>query len=138
MTYPVPDALTLARLRALIAEDLRCAVDDGDLARRLALGERWDLVFSIAEGLAGRARDSPLPLRLSASSLASRSTRSFSIWPLCALTQCQEILWRDAASISSRQRSSLSTGCFAAVFQPRLCQPSTHFVIPSTTYLLSE
>ena len=36
MTYPVPDALTLARLRALIAEDLRCAVDDGDLARRLA------------------------------------------------------------------------------------------------------
>lgn len=31
------------------------------LARRLAAGERWDLVFSIAEGLAGRAREAQVP-----------------------------------------------------------------------------
>jgi len=32
-----------------------------NLARRLALGERWDLVFNIAEGLAGRAREAQVP-----------------------------------------------------------------------------
>jgi D-alanine-D-alanine ligase len=31
------------------------------LARRLAGGERWDLVFSIAEGLSGRAREAQVP-----------------------------------------------------------------------------
>lgn len=31
------------------------------LARRLAAGERWDLVFSTAEGLAGRAREAQVP-----------------------------------------------------------------------------
>lgn len=32
-----------------------------NLARRLAAGERWDLVFSIAEGLRGRAREAQVP-----------------------------------------------------------------------------
>lgn len=32
-----------------------------NLARRLAEGERWDLVFNIAEGLAGRAREAQVP-----------------------------------------------------------------------------
>jgi D-alanine-D-alanine ligase len=32
-----------------------------NLARRLAAGERWDLVFSIAEGLHGRAREAQVP-----------------------------------------------------------------------------
>jgi len=31
------------------------------LAQRLAAGERWDLVFNIAEGLAGRAREAQVP-----------------------------------------------------------------------------
>jgi D-alanine-D-alanine ligase len=31
------------------------------LAQRLAAGERWDLVFSIAEGLAGRSREAQVP-----------------------------------------------------------------------------
>ncbi len=31
------------------------------LARRLAAGERWDLVFSIAEGISGRAREAQVP-----------------------------------------------------------------------------
>ncbi len=31
------------------------------LARRLAAGERWDLVFNIAEGLSGRAREAQVP-----------------------------------------------------------------------------
>ena len=31
------------------------------LARRLAAGDRWDLVFSIAEGLSGRAREAQVP-----------------------------------------------------------------------------
>jgi D-alanine-D-alanine ligase len=31
------------------------------LARRLAAGERWDLVFSIAEGLKGRSREAQVP-----------------------------------------------------------------------------
>ena len=32
-----------------------------ELARRLAAGERWDLVFNIAEGVAGRAREAQVP-----------------------------------------------------------------------------
>lgn len=37
-----------------------------DLVRRLALGERWDLVFNIAEGLSGFARESQIPALLEA------------------------------------------------------------------------
>ncbi len=32
-----------------------------DLARRLAAGERWDLVFNIAEGQSGRSREAQVP-----------------------------------------------------------------------------
>jgi D-alanine-D-alanine ligase len=32
-----------------------------ELARRLAAGERWDLVFSIAEGVKGRSREAQVP-----------------------------------------------------------------------------
>jgi len=32
-----------------------------DLARRLAAGERWDLVFNIAEGVSGRSREAQVP-----------------------------------------------------------------------------
>jgi D-alanine-D-alanine ligase len=32
-----------------------------ELARRLAAGERWDLVFNIAEGLKGRSREAQVP-----------------------------------------------------------------------------
>jgi D-alanine-D-alanine ligase len=32
-----------------------------ELARRLAAGERWDLVFNIAEGLRGRSREAQVP-----------------------------------------------------------------------------
>lgn len=32
-----------------------------DLARRLAAGERWDMVFNIAEGLNGRSREAQVP-----------------------------------------------------------------------------
>ena len=32
-----------------------------DLARRLASGERWDLVFNIAEGVRGRSREAQVP-----------------------------------------------------------------------------
>ena len=32
-----------------------------DLARRLAAGERWDLVFNIAEGVRGRSREAQVP-----------------------------------------------------------------------------
>jgi D-alanine-D-alanine ligase len=32
-----------------------------ELARRLLLGERWDLVFNIAEGLTGRGREAQVP-----------------------------------------------------------------------------
>ncbi len=32
-----------------------------ELARRLAAGERWDLVFNIAEGLGGRCREAQVP-----------------------------------------------------------------------------
>jgi D-alanine-D-alanine ligase len=32
-----------------------------DLARRLAAGERWDLVFNIAEGIRGRSREAQVP-----------------------------------------------------------------------------
>ena len=37
-----------------------------DLAARLVAGERWDLVFNIAEGLAGRAREAQVPALLDA------------------------------------------------------------------------
>lgn len=55
---------TLAEVEAAL---VRCgAVVDRigrgtELARRLAVGERWDLVFSIAEGLHGRAREAQVP-----------------------------------------------------------------------------
>ncbi len=32
-----------------------------ELARRLAAGERWDLVFNIAEGVSGRSREAQVP-----------------------------------------------------------------------------
>ena len=32
-----------------------------ELARRLAGGERWDLVFNIAEGIRGRSREAQVP-----------------------------------------------------------------------------
>jgi D-alanine-D-alanine ligase len=32
-----------------------------ELARRLAAGERWDLVFNLAEGVAGRSREAQVP-----------------------------------------------------------------------------
>lgn len=32
-----------------------------ELARRLAAGERWDLVFNIAEGISGRSREAQVP-----------------------------------------------------------------------------
>lgn len=35
-----------------------------ELARRLAMGERWDLVFNIAEGLRGVAREAQIPALL--------------------------------------------------------------------------
>ncbi len=37
-----------------------------ELARRLALGERWDLVFNVAEGLHGRSREAQVPALLEA------------------------------------------------------------------------
>lgn len=40
-----------------------------ELTRRLALGERWDLVFNIAEGLAGFGRESQVPALLEAYSI---------------------------------------------------------------------
>lgn len=39
----------------------------GELARRLGRGERWDLVFNIAEGLRGMGRESLVPCILDAS-----------------------------------------------------------------------
>jgi D-alanine-D-alanine ligase len=39
-----------------------CRIGRGvDLARRLAAGERWNLVFNIAEGVAGRSREAQVP-----------------------------------------------------------------------------
>ncbi|MDA8086238.1 MAG: ATP-grasp domain-containing protein [Nitrospiraceae bacterium] len=37
-----------------------------ELTRRLALGERWDLVFNVAEGLYGRSREAQVPALLEA------------------------------------------------------------------------
>ncbi len=37
-----------------------------ELTRRLALGERWDLVFNMAEGLYGRSREAQVPALLEA------------------------------------------------------------------------
>ena len=47
------------------------------LAARLVAGERWDLVFSIAEGLKGRSREAQVPalLRSCSISLTSSPTR---------------------------------------------------------------
>jgi D-alanine-D-alanine ligase len=55
---------TIAEIAAALAR-CGCAVErigrGTALARRLAAGERWDLVFSIAEGLSGRAREAQVP-----------------------------------------------------------------------------
>jgi D-alanine-D-alanine ligase len=55
---------TIDALAGTLAE-LGCAVDrvghGRAFAARLAAGERWDLVFSIAEGVAGRSREAQVP-----------------------------------------------------------------------------
>jgi D-alanine-D-alanine ligase len=52
------------------------------LCRRLAGGERWDLVFNIAEGLSGRCRESQVPAILEAYGIPY----TFSDALVCALT----------------------------------------------------
>jgi D-alanine-D-alanine ligase len=60
---------TIAELEGALAR-LGCAVDRvGNIWRlteRLARGERWDLVFNIAEGLSGRSREAHVPALLEA------------------------------------------------------------------------
>jgi D-alanine-D-alanine ligase len=57
-------ASTIAEIEAAL---IRCGHDvdrvgrGQTLASRLAAGERWDLVFSIAEGLSGRSREAQVP-----------------------------------------------------------------------------
>ncbi|HEY0782008.1 MAG TPA: ATP-grasp domain-containing protein [Thermoanaerobaculia bacterium] len=55
---------TVAALAATLAELGHSVERVGrgvELARRLAAGERWDLVFNIAEGVAGRSREAQVP-----------------------------------------------------------------------------
>ncbi len=68
---------------------------------------------------------------------ASSSARSLPGSPLWPLTQCQLTSCAAIAATRRCHRSTFFTGCFDAVFQPLRCQPGSHFVIPSSTYLLS-
>lgn len=55
---------TLAALASALTENGHRVERVGrgvDLARRLAAGERWDLVFNIAEGIRGRSREAQVP-----------------------------------------------------------------------------
>jgi D-alanine-D-alanine ligase len=58
---------TVARLAAAIGElgyDVHRVGNGRALARRLVAGDRWDIVFSIAEGVAGRSREAQVPALL--------------------------------------------------------------------------
>jgi D-alanine-D-alanine ligase len=58
---------TVARLAAAIGElgyDVHRVGNGRALARRLVAGERWDIVFSIAEGVRGRSREAQVPALL--------------------------------------------------------------------------
>lgn len=57
-------AETIMEIEAALARCGACVDRVGrgiNLARRLAAGERWDLVFSIAEGVNGRSREAQVP-----------------------------------------------------------------------------
>jgi len=65
--FDKPD--TIAALAAALAAGGHEAVpvgNIGQLTRQLAAGERWDLVFNIAEGLAGFGREAQVPALLEA------------------------------------------------------------------------
>src|SRR5690606_28224902 len=65
--------------------------------------------------------------------LARASASSFSTWPLCPFTHSQRIWCCWASSSKRRHRSSLTTGFFAAVFQPFFFQLGIHSVMPLST-----
>ena len=54
----------LAEAMRACGHEVDCVGRGRDLARRLVDGDRWDLVFSIAEGLAGRSREAQVPALL--------------------------------------------------------------------------
>jgi D-alanine-D-alanine ligase len=79
------------------------------LITRLAAGDRWDLVFNIAEGLSGRCRESQVPAILEAYNIVY----TFSDPLVCALTLDKAFakrLVRDAG---------LPTAAFATVESPK-------------------
>ncbi|MEI6149405.1 MAG: D-alanine--D-alanine ligase [bacterium] len=75
------------------------------LCRRLAAGERWDLVFNIAEGLHGRSREAQVPCLLEIYDIPY----SFSDPLVCAVTLDKAVAKRIV------QSSNLQTPCFHVV-----------------------
>ncbi|MBE0534144.1 MAG: ATP-grasp domain-containing protein [Phycisphaerae bacterium] len=78
------------------------------LCRRLAAGERWDLVFNIAEGLSGRCRESQVPAILEAYGIPYTFSDAF----VCALTLDKAFAKRIIRD------SGLATPAFAVIERP--------------------
>lgn len=79
-----------------------------DLAPRLAKGERWDLVFNIAEGLHGRSREAQVPAMLEAYGIPY----TFSDPLVCAVTLDKSMTKRIVRD------HGLYTAGFAVVSEP--------------------
>ena len=75
------------------------------LVRRLAAGERWDLVFNIAEGVNGRGRESQVPCLLDVYDIPY----TFSDPLVCATTLDKSVAKRLV------QCAGINTACFALV-----------------------
>ena len=69
----------------------------------------------------------------SAPRMASRSARSFSIWPAWPLDPVPFYLVCLASSVELAPQVAFFTGCFAALIQPRFFQPWIHSVMPLWT-----
>jgi D-alanine-D-alanine ligase len=78
------------------------------LARRLAAGDRWDLVFNIAEGLYGRSREAQVPALLE----MYRVPYTFSDPLVCAMTLDKAMAKRLV------QIAGLRTPAFALISRP--------------------
>jgi D-alanine-D-alanine ligase len=62
MEFDTEDTIAaLADAIAALGHDVDRIGRGAELARRLAAGERWDLVFNIAEGVRGRSREAQVP-----------------------------------------------------------------------------
>lgn len=89
------------------------------LCRRLVAGDRWDLVFNVAEGLRGRCRESQVPCLLELYDIPY----TFSDALVCATTLDKEVAKRLVRQAGLRTPASLVVASAADLARVRLQYP---------------